>query len=299
MTACTADRRLERAARRWTGDARSAEQLREHYEIERKLAQRLRDAPARERDVLYAQVYDELFSRIPHHPQLHRRASHERARQVDRELHFLRPLLARDLALLEIGAGDLALSRRLSGIVKEVHAVDVASAIAAGERPTENLHIYLTDGRALPLADNSIDLAYSNQLIEHLHAEDALEHLREVLRVLAPGGRYLCVTPNGLTGPWDISRMFSSVPTGMHLREYTNRELRALFSRVGFDDVHAVVPGRSRAHEVPPWLLTTPEWMLSRLSPRGRSVVLKGPWRKPLNSVRLLAAKPGPRRRPR
>jgi SAM-dependent methyltransferase len=293
------DRRLERAARRWTGDCRRADQLREHYAIERGLAQRLRDAPAGERSALYARVYDELFSSIPHHPQLRRRASRERAAQVDRELHFLAPLLAPDLALLEIGAGDLALSRRLAGIVDEVHAVDVASDIAADEPATENLHIYLTDGSELPLADDSIGLAYSNQLIEHLHAEDALEHLREVFRVLAPGGRYLCVTPNALTGPWDISRMFSSSPTGLHLREYSNRELALLLGEAGFVDVRAMVPGRSTAYEVPAWLFTTPEWALYRLSPHARRVVLRGPWRKALNSVRLLAAKPGPKRMPR
>ncbi len=294
-----ADRRLERAARRWAGDRRRAEQLREHYEIERRLAQRLLDAPSGERDALYAQVYDELFSSIPHHPQLFRRASRERAAQVDRELHFLAPLVARDISFLEIGAGDLALSQRLTAMADEVHAVDVASEIATDERATRNLHIYLTDGRTLPLADSSIDLAYSNQLIEHLHAEDAMQHLREVFRVLAPGGRYLCVTPNALTGPWDISRMFSIVPTGLHLREYSNRELIALLSEAGFADVRAVAPGRARAHELPAWLFTTPERALCRLSLRVRRAVLKGPWRKPLNSVRLLAAKPGPKRMPR
>jgi SAM-dependent methyltransferase len=299
MTGTSADRRLERAARRWTGDPRSALQLREHYGIERGLAQRLREAPAAERGALYARVYDELFHSIPHHPQLRRRDSRERAAQVDRELHFLAPLLARDLVLLEIGAGDLALSRRLAGIVGEVHAVDVASGIAASESAAANLHIYLTDGSGLPLTDGSIGLAYSNQLIEHLHADDALAHLRDVFRVLVPGGRYLCVTPNALTGPWDISRMFSTFPTGLHLREYSNRQLLALLREAGFVDVRAVVPGRSVAHQLPARLFTTPERALSRLHPQVRRAFLRGPWRKPLNSVRLLAAKPAPKRAPR
>jgi SAM-dependent methyltransferase len=299
MAGTTADRRLEAAARRWSGDARPAQQLREHYAIERGLAQRLRDAPAEERSALYARVYDELFSSIPHHPQLRRRDSRERAEQVDRELHFLAPLLAGDLHLLEIGAGDLALARRLTGMVGEVHAVDVASEITADVPAAANLHIYLTDGRSLPLAENSIGLAYSNQLLEHLHTEDAMEHLREVFRVLEPGGRYLCVTPNALTGPWDISRMFSAAPTGLHLREYCNCELTELLGRAGFADVQAVVPGRAMARRVPAWLFTTPERALRGLPPRARRALLGGPWRKPLNSVRLLAAKPGPRRTPR
>lgn len=299
MAAPSADRRLEAAARRWTGDPRAAVLLREHYAIERALAQRLRDASAQERSALYARVYDELFSSIPHHPQLRQRDSRERARRVDRELHFLAPLLTPELRLLEIGAGDLALSRRLAGMVGEVHAVDVASEITMGESPAANLHIYLTDGRDLPLPENSIGLAYSNQLLEHLHPEDATEHLREVFRVLQPGGRYLCVTPNALTGPWDISRMFSTTPTGLHLREYRNCELAELLCGAGFTDVCALVPGRVRARQVPLWAFTIPERALLGLPPRARRVLLWGPWRKPLNSVRLLAAKPGPRRTPR
>ncbi len=192
MAATLADRRLEAAARRWTGDQRTAVQLREHYGIERRLAERLLRAPAAERGALYAQVYDELFSSIPHHPQLLLRASRERAARVERELCFLAPLLAPELSVLEIGAGDLALSRRLAGLVGEVHAVDVASEIASPQPAVGNLHTYLTDGRRLPLPADSIGLAYSNQLMEHLHPEDALEQLREVFRVLAPGGA-ICV----------------------------------------------------------------------------------------------------------
>ncbi len=285
------DRAVERAARRWAGDVRSARQLREHYEIERQLAERLRRASADQRSTLYAEVYDELFLRIPHHPQLQRRRSEERQRQVDRELHFLSPLLDKEVTFLEVGAGDLALSRRVAAMVREVHAVDVAAAIADTEC-TANFHIALTDGRHFPLPDDSIALAYSNQLMEHLHPDDAAEQVRDLFRVLRPGGAYLCVTPNRLTGPWDVSRMFSSAPTGLHLREYSNRELVALLREVGFEQIHAVVPAGRSARQVPAELFTTVEWALQALPPHARRAFLRGPWRKALNSVRLLAFKP-------
>jgi ubiquinone/menaquinone biosynthesis C-methylase UbiE len=289
-----ADRRLERAARRWSGDRRSAAQLREHYRLERALAQRLHTASAAERTALYAAAYDELFRTLPHHPQLQRRATPARAQQVQRELHFLAPLLASDMAVLELGAGDLELSRRLADTVREVHAVDVASAIATPDMGVTNLHIHLTDGRTLPLPDNRIALAYSNQLMEHLHPDDALAQLREVFRVLAPGGHYLCVTPNALTGPWDISRMFSPTPTGLHLHEYTNTELAQLLRAVGFRELRAIVPGPGRARLLPAWTFTTPERALQGCGPRLRRLLLAGPWRKPLHSIRLLAQKPAP-----
>lgn len=53
-----------------TGDP---DRIREHYEIERELASRLRQASREARRELYTRVYDELFEQMPHHPQLLRR----------------------------------------------------------------------------------------------------------------------------------------------------------------------------------------------------------------------------------
>ena len=48
---------------------RSAENIRQHYIIERELADRLRHASREERRAgLYAAVYNELFRRVPDHP---------------------------------------------------------------------------------------------------------------------------------------------------------------------------------------------------------------------------------------
>jgi hypothetical protein len=48
---------------------RTAEELRQHYEIEKELATRLRNSSRGERAAMYTQVYDELFRRVPKHPQ--------------------------------------------------------------------------------------------------------------------------------------------------------------------------------------------------------------------------------------
>jgi ubiquinone/menaquinone biosynthesis C-methylase UbiE len=42
------------------------------------------------------------------------------------------------------------------------------------------------------------DWAVSTSMIEHLHPDDVDIHLREVYRVLKPGGNYLMWCPNGL-----------------------------------------------------------------------------------------------------
>ena len=56
---------------------RTLDQLREHYEIEKQLAQQLHNSTRQERKILYASLYDELFRRLPHHPQLTRKSSPE------------------------------------------------------------------------------------------------------------------------------------------------------------------------------------------------------------------------------
>ncbi len=43
----------------------------------------------------------------------------------------------------------------------------------------------------MPFDSDSIDLVISNQLMEHLHPDDAYDQLREVYRVLRDGGRYV------------------------------------------------------------------------------------------------------------
>ena len=62
--------RASRSAQMSAESQRTPEQLRHHYEVERELADRLRSASREERKQLYAGVYDELFRRVPDHPQL-------------------------------------------------------------------------------------------------------------------------------------------------------------------------------------------------------------------------------------
>jgi hypothetical protein len=102
----------------------------------------------------------------------------------------------------------------------------------------------------------SITLAYSNQLMEHLHADDARAQLTEIATALAPDGRYVVVTPIGLTGPWDISRLFSTTPRGFHLYEYTNGELARVLKPSGFKRVRAFVAVHGRLIVFPVGMLT-------------------------------------------
>lgn len=223
---------------------------RAHFELERELATRLHTAQVADRTRLYGEVYNELFRRWPDHPQLSIDPA-GRQRAIARKLRFLSRFLWPDATFVEIGAGDCALSIAASAQVRRVVAVDVSDAIVATSGTPENMTVALSDGRTIPVDDCSIDLAFSDQLMEHLHSDDAVAQLSSICRALRPGGIYVCITPNRLTGPHDVSRQFAEVSCGLHLREYSATDLEALLTEAGFRCVHFYIGAGGRYLRIP------------------------------------------------
>jgi SAM-dependent methyltransferase len=273
------------------GDRAPAE-LWEQYEVEKDLAARLRNAPRMERRKLYSSAYDELFRRIPHHRQLTRKMSAEQiAAHVSLQLRLLGRFLHADTCFLEIGAGDCALSLHVAERVRRVYALDVSTLLTQDVRVPRNFELILSDGVSIPVPQGSVTLAYSNQLMEHLHPEDAAEQLANIYDAIAPGGAYVCITPNRLTGPHDISRYFERTASGFHLKEYTIAELRAIFRRAGFRRTVQYARLRGVYFAIPEWLTSLVETALGALSPALRSRLSRSKLLRGLLEIRLVAWK--------
>lgn len=233
-------------------DQRTLEQLREHYEIEKELANRLRNATKEERRTLFGEVYDEMFRRVPLHPQLVQKQSPEiKAAAVTRQYNFIKRFIRPGDTYLEVGPGDCAVALEMTKHVKQVYAVDVSDELTKGFTAPANFKLILSDGSSIPVPADSVQVAYSNQLMEHLHPDDAAEQLQNLFRALASGGVYICITPNRLSGPHDISAAFDTVATGFHLKEYTVTELNRLFRQVGFAKCSAYVSAGNMSAWVP------------------------------------------------
>lgn len=274
-------------------DSRTKQQIRQHYEIEKDLARLLLNAPQQERTRLAAAVYDELYRRVPHHPQHTQKNSPAAvADAVKTQMQLLQPFLQHCTTFLEIGPGDCALSLKVAAQVAQVYAVDVSSEITRMSVAPENFTLLLSDGRNIPLKNQSVDLAYSNQLMEHLHPDDAIEQLRNIYGVLAEGGIYLCVTPSRLTGPHDISKYFDEVASGFHLKEYSVRELHGLFKQAGFAKIHAMIGLSGKYMRVPVLFLMLLEKIISGLPKYSRKLVARTlPFRVFLNMIRIVGVK--------
>jgi SAM-dependent methyltransferase len=261
---------------------RTAEELHQQYEIEKELANRLRNSRREDRATLYSQVYDELFRRLPKHPQWTKQNTALRERQLQGHLRLLRRYLTPETVFMEVGAGDCALPLLVAPLVRKAYGLEVSEELTRGLPTSAKFQVLLSKSCNVPLPDNTVDLAYSFQVIEHIHPDDVIEQLHEIYRVLKPGGCYYCITPNRLHGPNDVSRGFDREATGLHLKEYSIMDLLKLFRSAGFRRVW--IERMIKGHHCPfpilpmravegilgglPWSLRTPlarSFLISRL----------------------------------
>ena len=109
----------------------------------------------------------------------------------------LRPSPGRTLLDLASGTGDVGFAwRRLGGgaaILSDVNAamLSVGRDRAIGRGLVEGLSFLVADAEALPLPDRSVDTVSMAFGLRNCTDKDAV--LREVRRVLRPGGRFLCL----------------------------------------------------------------------------------------------------------
>ena len=137
-----------------------------------------------------------------------------------------------DKKVLDCGCGDGYGASILSSLAGSVNAVDVSEkSIEEAKRKyvTKNLTfetILPIEEKVLPFSDNTFDVIVSFQVIEHVL--DDTSYLADIHRVLKPGGRFCCSTPNAkvrllsFQNPWNK----------FHVREYTPDSFREKLDQV-------------------------------------------------------------------
>jgi cyclopropane fatty-acyl-phospholipid synthase-like methyltransferase len=228
-------------------DTRSPERIRHHFEVERELAAQLRKSTREQRTELFKTLYGELFDRVPDHPRLTRRDSPEDSRRkVEVQMRLLTPYLTADTTLLEFAPGDCRLSFAAAKQCRKVIGVDISDQRASDDVTPDNFELIVYDGYALDVANESVDLAFSYQFLEHLHPEDLDTHFSLVHRILRPGGVYVFDTPHRFSGPHDVSRYFGDELQCFHFQEFTSVGMRRQLADKGFRRTFVYRSGRAR-----------------------------------------------------
>ena len=145
-------------------------------------------------------------------------------------------VLTHDHRVLEIGSGHGRMLHHLLSQGFDVRGVEAsASRIAGGRHLYGTLPCTLVTGADLPFDDGAFDVVLSFDVFEHIPDSD--RHLREVARVLKPGGHYLLQTPNKWTNiPFEVIRFRSLTRWRTHhCSLHTRRQLARRFDARGFE----------------------------------------------------------------
>jgi ubiquinone/menaquinone biosynthesis C-methylase UbiE len=181
--------------------------------------------------------------------------------------------LARLLALAEPSAGDRALdvatgaghvAAALAPHVAEVVATDIASGMLEQARRTlegaANATVAFADAEDLPFPDGRFELV-TCRIAPH-HFLDPAAFVRQVARVLVPGGRFVLVDSLAPDDP-DAAAFLHEVEVrrdSTHVRAYTAGEWRSMAADAGLTVESEAVERKNRDFER--WLergSTTPE----------------------------------------
>jgi len=89
------------------------------------------------------------------------------------------------------------------------------------------------DARFLPIRSSSVNQVFSYSVLQHLSKENVVTALREIKRVLLPGGRSLIQMPNvfGVRCLWHQWLRKFRQPSGFEVRYWTPSELKKVYTR--------------------------------------------------------------------
>ncbi len=171
----------------------------------------------------------------------------------ERRLRMMREWADLHGRILDNGCGLGAYLAALAPYSSERYGLEVELERAVAALPTAE-GVVQGVGEHIPFADNTFDLVFSNEVIEHV--QDDARYAAEMARVARPGGRILLFCPNrwypveqhGIF--WRGAYKFGNIPLvnylpdplrdrlAPHVRTYTKNELLKLFQPLPLRIVH-------------------------------------------------------------
>jgi ubiquinone/menaquinone biosynthesis C-methylase UbiE len=164
----------------------------------------------------------------------------------------VRKFLHGDDVVLNIGCGIGRVDLYVAQLVKELWAIDVSGEMIARAkqrlRECPNVRLLEVGNQDFlgAFGSRSVDLVFSYLVLQHLEKEDAVRYMRDVVRVLKPGGAFVTQFPNYLSPEYGrVLVQESEVPVRSpgRVRPYTEAEIRHTLGVLGFEIVELALAG--------------------------------------------------------
>jgi len=148
----------------------------------------------------------------------------------------------RDAAILDVGCGGGSTVQKLAAITPEAHVVGVdfsATSVAVSQETNAEaiksgrVRIEQASVAALPFPDCTFDLVTAVET--HYYWPDLPANVREIYRVLKPGGQFVLIAETYRGGPFRL--LYGIVMPLLRAAFLTDEQHRQLLIQAGFTDV--------------------------------------------------------------
>lgn len=145
---------------------------------------------------------------------------------------------------LDVGCGNGEYALRLKSIGWQCRGVEF-NPLAASICRAHGLDVFQGELQAAGFEDDSFDFVSAHHLIEH--ARDPNDLMREIARIVKPGGRVLIRTPNSesLGRRW-FGRWWYANDVPRHLFLFSERNLALLAARFGLEPLFSRKPVKAK-----------------------------------------------------
>lgn len=133
-------------------------------------------------------------------------------------------------SIVDFGCGTGRMSEFMAKDFKKVIGLDISrTMIAQGKqrlKKLQNVKLLETDGKTIPLPNNSVDLVFSYLVFQHIKTRSMVKNtFKEIYRILKPYGIFKVLLRSDTQK--DMNRWWSGV-------EYNEQSIKKVYAKIGF-----------------------------------------------------------------